>query len=231
MKKPFSFNFFDWLLVGGVIVTSIVMAVLNGHMDWLDFIGVVTGIFNLVLCAKGNTINYLFGIIYNVIYAYIAFSTKLYADATIYAVYYLPMQFIGWANWKKNQNADSLTVQPSHLSLKSALWMVAAAAVLVPVLAKVLSLPVIGDAQPWVDSATTAASIIGMYMMVKALSEQWYIWAVLDVLLVVKWINETMAGTPHAAMWLVMFSFYLANSIYGLIQWNRMAKAKKEESL
>ena len=231
MNNSLRFNFFDYFLIFGVIGLSILAAILDHHMDWLDFIGVVTGIINLVLCAKGNIYNYVFGIIYNAIYAYIAFSTSLYADAAIYAAYYLPMQFIGWYNWKKNRDQEDGTVNVKHLSFRSALILLAAAAVLVPLPAWVLSLPVVGDAQPWTDSATTAASILGMYMMVKAIAEQWYIWLVLDVLLVVKWTIEVANETPHAAMWLIMFAFYAANSAYGLIQWNRLARKKASGQL
>lgn len=223
MTNSLRLNFFDYFLIIGVTGLSILAAVLDHHMDWLDFIGVVTGIVNLVLCAKGNIYNYIFGIIYNAIYAYITFSTSLYADAAIYAAYYLPMQFAGWVNWKRNRNSEDGTVIVRHLSLKSAGLLLAAAALLVPLLAWVLSLPAIGDAQPWTDSATTAASIIAMYMMVKAIAEQWYIWLVLNLLQVVKWSVEVSNGTPHAAMWLIMFAFYTANSAYGLVHWNKLA--------
>ncbi|MBQ0025432.1 MAG: nicotinamide mononucleotide transporter [Bacteroidales bacterium] len=228
MGKSFKFNFFDWFLIAGVVGMSIIMAVVNKHIDILDFIGVCTGIVNLVLCAKGNILNYAFGIIYNAIYAYTAFSTSLYADAAIYVAYYLPMQFVGWFNWKKNSNRSNGTVNVRHLSWRMAFILLAIAAVLLPLLAKILALPVIGDAQPWTDAATTAASIIAMYMMVKAIAEQWYIWLILDILQVIKWLTATISGTEHAEMWLIMFSFYTANAVYGLIQWNRIAKTENK---
>ena len=113
-----------------------------------------------------------------------------------------------------------------QLTLRSAAMLIAIAAVLVPLFARILSLPAIGDAQPWADSATTVASIIAMYMMVKAYVEQWYIWLVLDLIQSVKWLVETIRGGEHAAMMLIMFLFFTANAIYGLIQWNRLEKSE-----
>jgi len=219
-------SWFDWFLIGGVTVTSIITSAFAERFDWLGLIINITGIINLVLCAKGNLINYFFGIIYNALYVYVAFSSKLYADSAIYMLYYLPMQFVGWANWKKHRSKESGAVITRHLTMKTAALLIAIAAVLVPLFARILSLPAIGDAQPWADSATTVASIIAMYMMVKAYVEQWYIWLVLDVIQSIKWLVETIRGGEHAAMMLIMFLFFTANAIYGLIQWNRLEKSE-----
>ena len=224
MKNALAFNWFDWFLILGTTLVSVASSLLGDGWDTLGFIVAVTGIINLVLCAKGNIWNYLFGIIYNAIYVYISWKSKLYADSGIYLLYYLPMQFVGWASWKKNQNRDSGAVNAVHLTRKTALILLAATAVLIPLFAWLLSQPFIGDSQPWLDATTTVVSILAMYMMVKAIAEQWYIWIVLDAAQVVKWAIATIRGEEHAALMLVMFAFFLANAIYGLIQWNGLAK-------
>jgi len=63
-----------------------------------------------------------------------------------------------------------------------------------------------------------------MYMMVKAIAEQWYIWLALDLMQVTKWTVATINGEKHAAVTMVMFAFFTANAIYGLVLWNRLAK-------
>ena len=224
MKNTLALNWFDWFLILGTTVVSILSSLLGDGWDTLGFIVAVTGIINLVLCARGNIWNYLFGIIYNAIYVYISWKSRLYADSAIYLLYYLPMQFVGWFSWKKNQNQDSGAVNAVHLDKRTALILLAAAAVLIPVFAWILGLPAIGDAQPWLDAATTVVSILAMYMMVKAIAEQWYIWIVLDAVQVVKWTVATVRGEEHAALMLVMFAFFLANAVYGLIQWNGLAR-------
>ena len=222
-------NGFDWFLILGTTAVSIASSLLGEGWDTLGFIVAVTGIINLVLCAKGNIWNYLFGIIYNAIYVYIAWKSRLYADSAIYLAYYLPMQFVGWAHWKKNQNQESGAVNARHLDRKTALVLLALAAVLIPLFAWILSRPFIADSQPWLDAATTVISILAMYMMVKAIAEQWYIWIVLDAVQVVKWTVATVRGEEHAALMLVMFAFFLANAVYGLIQWNGLAKRASDQ--
>ena len=222
-------NGFDLFLILGATAVSIASSLLGDGWDTLGFIVAVTGIINLVLCAKGNIWNYIFGIIYNAIYVYISWNSKLYADSAIYLLYYLPMQVVGWVQWKKNRNAESGAVNAVHLTLRQGLVLLAAAAVLIPLFAWILGLPAIGDSQPWLDSVTTVVSILAMYMMVKAIAEQWYIWIVLDAVQVVKWIIATVRGQEHAALMLVMFAFFLANAVYGLIQWNGLAKRVSDQ--
>ena len=224
MNKALSLNWFDWFLIIGTTVVSAVSSVVAGNWDTLGFIVAVTGIINLVLCARGNIWNYAFGIVYNAIYVYISWKSRLYADSAIYLLYYLPMQFIGWFSWKKNQNQESGAVNAVHLTRRTALVLLLVAAVLIPVFAWILGLPAIGDSQPWLDATTTVVSILAMYMMVKAIAEQWYIWIVLDAVQVIKWTVATIRGEEHAALMLVMFAFFLANAVYGLIQWNGLAK-------
>ena len=224
MNNALRLNGFDWFLILGTTVVSIVSSLLGEGWDTLGFIVAVTGIVNLVLCARGNIWNYIFGIIYNAIYVYISWKSRLYADSAIYLLYYLPMQFVGWFSWKKNQNQDSGAVNVRHLNKRMALLLLAAAAVLIPTFAWLLGLPVIGDSQPWLDATTTVVSILAMYMMVKAIAEQWYIWIALDAIQTVKWAIATIRGEEHAALMLVMFAFFLANAVYGLIQWNGLAK-------
>lgn len=223
-KNALRLSGFDWFLILGTTAVSIASALLGEGWDTLGFIVATTGIVNLVLCAKGNIWNYAFGIIYNAVYVYIAWHSKLYADSAIYLLYYLPMQFVGWAQWKKNQNEESGAVNAVHLTRQQAFALLAAACVLIPLFAWILGLPAIGDAQPWLDSVTTIVSILAMYMMVKAIAEQWYIWIILDAVQVVKWTVATVRGEAHAALMLVMFAFFLANAVYGLIQWNGLAK-------
>jgi nicotinamide mononucleotide transporter len=223
-------NWFDWFLILGTTAVSLA-SMLLGEEGWdtLGFIVAVTGIVNLVLCAKGNIWNYAFGIVYNAIYVYIAWHTKLYADSAIYLLYYLPMQFVGWAQWKNNRNQESGAVNARHLTGRMALILLAVAAVLIPLFAWILGLPAIGDSQPWLDSVTTVVSILAMYMMVKAIAEQWYIWILLDAVQTVKWLIATIRGDEHAALMLVMFAFFLANAVYGLIQWNGLAKRASDQ--
>ena len=87
---------YDWFLIIGVIVTNIVYSFLTGTLDVVGSVASVAGVLCVVLVAKGSIWNYLFGIVNVSLYALISYKADLYGDAALNALYYVPMQFIGW---------------------------------------------------------------------------------------------------------------------------------------
>lgn len=89
-------SFYDFFLIAGVIASNIAYSVLSGSIDAVGSIAGIAGVICVVLVAKGSIWNYAFGIINVSMYAYISYKAALYGDAGLNALYYLPMQFIGW---------------------------------------------------------------------------------------------------------------------------------------
>ena len=100
-------SLYDWFLIVGVIVTNIVYSVLTGTVDLVGSVAGITGVLCVVLVAKGSIWNYAFGLVNVSLYAWISYKAALYGDAGLNALYYLPMQFIGWWQWRKRGAAMS----------------------------------------------------------------------------------------------------------------------------
>jgi nicotinamide riboside transporter PnuC len=96
MMKNKVLSLYDWFLIIGVIASNIIYSVLSGNVDIVGSVAGIAGVLCVVLVAKGSIWNYLFGIINVSMYAYISYKASLYGDAALNALYYVPMQFIGW---------------------------------------------------------------------------------------------------------------------------------------
>ncbi|MDD2292786.1 MAG: nicotinamide riboside transporter PnuC [Bacteroidales bacterium] len=215
---------FDYFLIIGVIVTSVIYSVFTGEFDVLGFVASFTGLVCVVLSAKGSILNYVFGLVNVTLYAYIAYKSKLYGDAALNALFYIPMQFVGWFSWqKKKQSQDESKVKARRMSTKQLILLIAVCAVAVAGCGYILDK--VGDPQPYKDSATNVLSIIAMFLMVRAFTEQWYLWIVTNVISVIMWIILTVRGEAHAETMIIMWVFYLANSINGLIQWLKLSQS------
>ena len=121
MMKNKVLSLYDWFLIAGVIVSNVLYSVLSGDMDVVGSVASIAGVLCVVLVAKGNIWNYLFGIINVSMYAYISYKASLYGDAGLNAFYYVPMQFIGWWQWRKRgstccRNGDHVGVLSAELS-------------------------------------------------------------------------------------------------------------------
>lgn len=226
MTKSFlNFNLapFDYFLIVGVWACTFLYSYFSNTWDVIAIVATITGIINVVLCAKGSILNYIFGLINVSLYAYISFKSKVYGDFALNLLYYVPMQFVGWWSWKKrggNENYSSVKVR--KMTTTQRILGGIATVVIVAIVAYILKLA--KAAMPIKDALTTILSVIAMLLMVKAFMEQWVLWILVNLVSVVIWLTLTIKQEPHAALMLIMWLFYTANSINGFIVWLKLSK-------
>jgi nicotinamide mononucleotide transporter len=223
-------SLYDWFLIVGVIVTNAIYSIMTGTLDVLGSIAGITGVLCVVLVAKGSILNYVFGLVNVSLYAYISYKASLYGDAALNALYYVPMQFIGWWQWRRRGAAVSeAEAGDNGVQVKARRFTWNQRAVLficcaVAVVAVGFVLRHFGDPQPFKDSTTTVLSIVAQALMALAFMEQWMLWIITNVVSVVMWCICVSRGEAHAGVMVIMWAFYLLNSINGLRVWKRLSK-------
>lgn len=223
-------SLYDWFLIAGVIVSNVVYSLLTGTMDVLGSMAAITGVLCVVLVAKGSIWNYLFGLVNVSLYAYISYKASLYGDAALNALYYLPMQFIGWWQWRRRGAAMSaaeagdrgVQVKARRFTWKQRAILFLGCAI--AVVAVGFLLKHVGDPQPFKDSTTTVLSIVAQALMALAFMEQWALWIITNIVSVVMWCVCVSRGEAHAGVMVIMWVFYLLNSINGLRVWMKLSK-------
>ena len=224
---------YDWFLIIGVVVSNILYSVLSGNVDIIGSVAGIAGVLCVVLVAKGSIWNYLFGIVNVSMYAYISYRAALYGDAALNALYYVPMQFIGWWQWSKRGAAVSagesvdrgVQVKARRFDWGQRALLFAGCGVAVVAVGFVLKH--FGDPQPFKDSTTTVLSIVAQALMALAFMEQWVLWIITNVVSVVMWSICVSRGETHASVMVIMWSFYLLNSINGLRVWLKLSKESR----
>ena len=223
-------SLYDWFLIIGVIASNIIYSLLSGDLDIIGSVASIAGVLCVVLVAKGNIWNYLFGIINVSMYAYISYKASLYGDAGLNAFYYVPMQFIGWWQWRKRGAAMSVSEagqQGVQVKARRFTWhqrVLLALGSAAAVIACGYVLKHFGDPQPFKDSATTVLSIIAQALMALAFMEQWVLWIITNVISVIMWCICVARGEAHAAVMVIMWAFYLLNSLNGLRVWLKLSR-------
>ena len=223
-------SLYDWFLIAGVVVSNVVYSLLTGTMDVLGSMAAISGVLCVVLVAKGSIWNYLFGLVNVSLYAYISYKASLYGDAALNALYYLPMQFIGWWQWRRRGAAMSAAeAGDSGVQVKARRFTWKQRAILflgcaVAVVAVGFLLKHVGDPQPFKDSTTTVLSIVAQMLMALAFMEQWALWIITNIVSVVMWCVCVSRGEAHAGVMVIMWVFYLLNSINGMRVWMKLSK-------
>ena len=227
---------YDWFLIVGVIASNVIYSILSGTMDIVGSVAGIAGVLCVVLVAKGSIWNYLFGIVNVSMYAYISYKAALYGDAALNAFYYVPMQFIGWWQWRKrgaamsDAEADGAGVQVKARRFTWRQRAVLAVGCAAAVIAGGFILRYFGDPQPFKDSTTTVLSIVAQALMALAFMEQWALWIITNVVSVVMWSICVARGEAHAAVMVIMWVFYLMNSLNGFRVWLKLSRSSLPEA-
>ena len=221
MAKKHLLGPFDWFLLIGIVACNIVNSIMTNSFDIIGTISSIAGIICVVLCVNGSIVNYLFGLINVTLSAYICYKSQLWGAAALNGLYYTPMQFIGFFQWRKRlQSGQSTIVVPRKMDSRGR--YITAAITVVAIVACSLILVKFGDAQPWQDGASTMLCVVAMILMVRAYMEQWVPWNLSNALFLAMWVALLVKGEPHSGPMVIMWSFYLINSIRGWIEWKKM---------
>ena len=220
MKKLLkSFNLFEWGMILAVIGFTIYFSLISeGVSLWyliIDGIAAISGIFCVVLCAKGKKSQYIWGLLNVFGYVIIAWINKYYGEVMLNALYYLPSQFIGYYLWNKHTDKEN-NLEGKKLSLKQSIIFLLL--ITIGIFGYKLVLDMLGGAGTLLDSASTVTSVVANALMMMRYREQWLLWIIIDAITVVMWL---MVGD---FIMVTMWAVYLVNAFYGYYNWTKIAK-------
>ena len=200
---------------------SIVIIAVVSHNSFLEFICSISGIAGAILIAKGKISGYLGGIINSLTYTLVSYKFGLYGETIVYALLFVPMQFIGFYIWAKNSVAEGekVDVIKKTLTTKKRVALLLGIAATVALYSFFISF--LKGSMPGLDCATAILSIVATTLMMLRYAEQWIVWITVNVIAVTMWIiavlNNDYQGIAILAMWIL----FLLNSIYGWLNWKK----------
>jgi nicotinamide mononucleotide transporter len=203
-----------------LLFTSVIVFLYFALDDSL--IGLVTslaGMLCVVLVAKGKISNFYFGIVNVSLYAYLSYQQGLQGEFQLNLFIYLPMQFIGYYFWRKNnEQITQAKPVPKVKKLTRIHWIMGIPLLVAAVIGYGYFLQSLNANQPFLDSTTTILSITAQILLTLRFAEQWLVWIVVNVLSIILWTNAYLTPGNDIAI-LVMWVAYLVNSIYGYVNW------------
>lgn len=185
------------------------------EITWLEGIAVFFGVASVFYSMRERIWVYPTGIVSTLIYVWICYEYKLYADMGINA-YYFGMSLYGWYIWTRPRGASSV-LPVTWLDAKgwAIVGMMAVGSYLI--LSTVLSEFTDSDVPYW-DSFTTASAFVGMWLMARKKVENWIFWIITDLVSVPLYFYK---GLPLTSF---QFLFFTVLATIGLVAWIRSAK-------
>jgi nicotinamide mononucleotide transporter len=214
-----------WLLVATFVITGLS---LFWDETFIGFIASISGIICVVLVAKGKISSYVFGTINALAYGYVAYTYGLYGEAQLNWIFYLPLQFVGFALWYKNRKqTDELKINGEDIfakRLSPKMWGILGILILISYVAYSYFLNEIGSTLAGIDSLAVVLSVFANFLMIFRYTEQWLLWIVVNVITVVLWVVVLVNSGGNDWSVLAMWVAFLVNSVYGYINWLKISK-------
>ena len=236
--KVFNKWFNTFILVGMAVVTVAVTAIKFRDADsgrallLLSAFGSLMGVACTVCAANGRILTFLFGIIDVSIYGVMCLVGTRYGNAALHLLYFLPMQFVGYFQWRKRGAEEEKKVQARRLDRKQ--WLLYGSLFLVGLVAAYFILSALDKTEAagvvkWLvamDAFSMMCNIIGQYLLSTAYMDQWFFWIGVNVSTILMWAL-TLRQTPdssYALIYIVKYSFYLLNALNGLRIWLKLSR-------
>lgn len=237
-EDRFNRCFSAFILIGMTIAVIMTTALKFGKADAgkamlvISAIGSLMGVLSSVCSANGKIITFLFGLIDVSLYAVACFYGHKFGNAFLHVLYFVPMQFVGFLQWKKRGNDKSGSsvkarrLSPKQWAMYMAFFMVGATVAYL-VLTRFdktaadsfIRMAVLLDVLPLM------CNIIGQLLMSMAYMDQWFFWIGVNVTSILMW-STTLKGSAdsYALIYVIKYSFYLINSLNGLRIWLRLSR-------
>lgn len=194
-------------------------------LEWLvsnkiELLGAILGVAFIFFSIRQNILTWPTGLATSTLYIFVFFQSKFYADMGL-QVYYVAISIYGWYYWIKGKKPENSTAVPVRQTSKNLWFKLIAIATLLYFTILIILLNFTDSDVPFMDSFTTALSIVATWMLAKKYIEQWLIWIFVDILSTGLYIYKELWPT------VILFAVYTVMAFLGYIEWKKELKLER----
>lgn len=169
---------------------------------------------------RQNILTWPTGLLTSLLYIYVFFKSGFYADMGL-QWYYAFISIYGWYYWLrgdqkvKNEKEANVPVKRSSTEL---LKKITGATILIYAVILFILLKYTDSDVPFMDSLTTALSIVATWMLAKKYIEHWLIWIFTDLVSAGLYVYKGLWPT------VILFIVYTVMAVTGYYEWKKNLK-------
>lgn len=188
-------------------------------MNYLEAFAVIFGILSVWYARKENILVFPFGIINVLIFVYIFFVSKLYANAGINIVYFLTNVF-GWYNWSRTNNGDeglqiSRTTERQNLILLVVTIILYFSVLFLLRRSNADDPTYINSILPWIDASNSSLFLMATVLMTIKKVENWVFWLAGNIISIPIFLSQGLYFTS------LQYVVFLVLATLGFIEWRK----------
>lgn len=208
-----------WLCSAVAIILSFC---LFDRTNYLALTASLIGVTSLIFNAKGNPFGQVLMIIFSLLYGIISYTFSYYGEMITYLIMTMPMAVFALISWLKNPyHGKKSEVTINHIKRKEYIFIWSLTLIVTIIFYFILSALDTSNIIPSTISVTT--SFLAVYLTFRRSPYYAIGYAANDIVLIILWVLATMDNINYVSV-VVCFIAFLANDIYGFINWKRMAE-------
>lgn len=218
---------FEWWLWIVSLVVVVGSFLLTPSPDYLTLTTSVIGVTALIFIAKGMLLGQVLTIIFSCFYGVVSFLYAYYGEVLTYVGMTAPMAVVALVSWARHPYKESAEVEVARITGRQVAWLTVFTVAVTMLFYFVLR--ALGTANLVVSTISVTTSFVAVALTY--LRSPWYAlgYATNDVVLIVLWIMASIDNPSYVPM-IFCFVMFLANDIYGFVNWRRMAHRQRIEN-
>lgn len=193
--------------------------------NYLTLAASLIGVTSLIFNAKGNPFGQFLMVIFSVLYGIISFTFAYYGEMITYLGMTAPMAVFALISWLKNPyDGNKAEVKVNRLKLKEIIFMILLTAIVTLIFYFILAAFHTANLIPSTISVTT--SFLAVYLTFRRSALYAIGYAANDIVLIILWVLATFSDISYLSV-VICFVMFLANDIYGFINWSRIQKRQE----
>lgn len=196
--------------------------------NYLTLCASLIGVTSLIFNAKGNPFGQLLMVLFSLLYGMISYTFSYFGEMITYLGMTMPMAIFALISWLKNPyNGNRAEVKVNHISKTELRYMYLGTAAVTVLFYYILGHFHTANIIPSTLSVTT--TFLAVYLTFRRSPYFALAYATNDIVLIVLWILASIHNIRYISV-VVCFAAFLANDIYGYINWKRMKLRQSETS-
>ncbi|HAH25129.1 MAG TPA: nicotinamide riboside transporter PnuC [Prolixibacteraceae bacterium] len=201
---------------------EIIIKWLSGN--YIELLGAILGFAYIFFSIRQNILTWPVGLLTSVLYIWVFFDSKLYADMGL-QMYYVVVSIYGWVEWVKGNPTSTESkeeLKVSRLSMNMGLVLAFASIAIFMLMWYVLK-NYTDSPVPFGDSLATSLSIVATWMLARKILEHWLVWIFVDGFSCVLFWYKGLQPT------VVLFVVYTFMAVLGYIEWKKSMVTERIE--
>jgi nicotinamide mononucleotide transporter len=200
------------------ILTEII-TYFSGFWGIVELLGSISSLICVYLATKHNQWTWFFGAIGVILFGALFYEFKLYSDAALQILFFLPLQVWGFIKWRELAENSSNTDVTFSLKLNTIVMIIGSIFVLT--ILNGYGMANYTDASfPYADAWTTWMSIFAQILMIRKYWQSWVLWVVMDIGAIYIYFAKGLFVVSG------LYFIFLIIATIGLFKWYKNWKAQ-----